>query len=148
MSGVAVGDRPAQRRLATSALIAVLGAVIANLIIGGLARAVVSAPHRFTPLQPPAFIALTIVGVLAAVGVYRVLIARVADPAHAFRRLVPIVLPLTYIPDALIWAVGAYGGAASARTVLPLMVMHLAAATVCWVVLPALRDQPGNAPVH
>ena len=65
--------------------------------------------------------------------------SRVADPAATFRRVVPVALAVSLIPDVLIWANGAYG-AATAETVLPLMAMHVAAALTCATLLPRLAE--------
>ena len=54
--------------------------------------------------------------------------------------MVPVALAVSLIPDVLIWTNGAYGGAATAETVLPLMAMHVAAALACATLLPRLAE--------
>jgi hypothetical protein len=48
------------------------------------------------------------------------------------------------IPDVLIWATNAYSGAATAKTVLPLIAMHIATAAICFFVLPTLAAAGGQ----
>lgn len=104
-------------------------------------------PQRFTPLQLGSVITLTILGVLGSTGLYRMVTTRSAEPTRTFRHIVAVALPVTFIPDAAIWATSAYGGAAKAETVLPLMLMHIAAATACWILLPSLTQTgPGDEP--
>ena len=125
-------------RLFRAGVITSVVAVIANLVIWAAATAIIDVPSRFTPLNPGTVLFLTVVGVAAAAGLLRFLASRSSDPVYAFRRIVPIALLVTFIPDVLIWTASAYGGAAKAETVLPLMVMHIAAAAACWALLPVL----------
>ncbi len=128
----------APRRGFLTATAATVGAAaVVNLAIWAVTDALVDVPERFTPLQPGSVVFMTLLGVLLAAGFLRVLAGRVERPAETFRRIVPVALVLSLIPDALIWANGAYEGAAEARTVLPLMAMHVAAAAASWFLLPA-----------
>ncbi len=113
-------------------------ALAANLAIWTAATATSDVPDRFTPLQPGAVAFLTIVGVAAAAGLFQLLLSRNRNPTATFRRVVPVALVLSLVPDVLIWGTGAYDGAAKAETVLPLMAMHVAAALACATLLPAL----------
>lgn len=78
----------------------------------------------------------------AAAGVCRWLNARASQPVRGFRRIVPVALIVSLVPNVLVWAADGYAGAASAETVLPLMAMHVCAAAACWFLLPALAVQP------
>ena len=115
-------------------------ALAVNFAIWAIATAISDVPDRFTALQPGSVAFFTIVGVAAAGGVFALLSARVADPTTTFRKLVPVALALSLIPDVLIWATDAYDGAAKAETVLPLMAMHVATAVVAASLLPRLNS--------
>lgn len=119
-------------------------AVMANLVIWALASAIVEVPDRFTPLKPGSVAFLTVAGVAAAALVLLLLTSRSVDPVATFRRLVPIALLVTLVPDIAVWAAGAYQGAAKAETVVPLMLMHVAAAAICWGLLPSLAVRRSN----
>jgi len=113
-------------------------ATVANLAIYALTDALVDIPERFTPLQPGSVVFMTLVGVALAAGFLRLLAGRTDSPAETFRRIVPVALTLSLIPDIGIWASGAYDGAAEAQTVLPLMAMHVVAAAAAWQFLPTV----------
>ncbi len=112
-------------------------ATAANLAIYALTDALVDVPERFTPLQPGSVVFMTLLGIALAAGFLRLLAGRTDRPAETFRRIVPVALVLSLIPDLAIWASGAYEGAAEAQTVLPLMAMHVVAATAAWLLLPS-----------
>ena len=131
---------PGRRSLLRATLVTTVAALVANLAIWAAATALIDVPDRFTPLQPGAVAFLTVIGVVAAAGLFRLLLSRVQNPAATLRRIVPIALAASLIPDALIWATDAYDGAATAATVLPLMAMHVAAAVACATLLPALAS--------
>ena len=133
-----VAAAPERRNLLRATAITAAAALAINLAIWTAATAIVDVPDRFTPLTPGAVGFLTIIGVAAAAALYRILLSRSQNPLLTFRRIVPAALVVSLIPDALIWATGAYEGAATAETVLPLMLMHVGAAVVCATVLPAL----------
>ena len=111
-------------------------ALVVNLLIFAIATAISDVPDRFPPLPPGAVAFMTILGVALATGFFALLRSRVADPTATFRRIVPVALVLSLIPDVLIWAGDAYDGTATAKTVLPLMAMHLATAAVVAALLP------------
>jgi hypothetical protein len=131
-------DQPAARGgLLRAAGITLVAALVANLVIWAIAQAVSDVPDRFTPLQPGTVVFFTVLGVAGAAGLLALLRSRSADPAGTFRKIVPVVLVVSLIPDVLIWAQGAYDDAAKAETVLPLMAMHIVTAAICWAILPA-----------
>ena len=127
---------PRRGLLAATATTAAV-ATAANLAIWAIADALVDVPDRFTPLQPGSVVFMTLLGVALAAGFLRLLAGRTDRPADTFRRIVPVALVLSLIPDIGIWASGAYEGAADAQTVLPLMAMHVVAAATAWQLLPA-----------
>jgi hypothetical protein len=115
-------------------------ALVVNLIIWAIASAISDVPDRFTPLQPGSIVFMTVLGVAAAAGVYAFLRSRVSDPAATFRRIVPVALAVSLVPDVLIWASDGYEGAAKAETVLPLMAMHVATALIVAALLPRREE--------
>jgi hypothetical protein len=133
---LAAKDAP-RRGLLTAAAATAAAATAANLAIWALTDALVDVPERFTPLQPGSVVFMTVLGVLLAAGFLRVLAGRSSRPAETFRQIVPVALVISLIPDVLIWASGAYEGAAEAQTVLPLMAMHVVAAAASWLLLPS-----------
>ena len=126
---------PRRGLLAAAATTAAV-ATAANLAIYALTDALVDVPERFTPLQPGSVVFITLLGVALAAGFLRLLAGKTDRPAETFRRIVPVALVLSLIPDVGIWASGAYEGAAEAQTVLPLMAMHVVAAAAAWLLLP------------
>ena len=124
-------DAAPARGLLRAAAITAAAATAVNLAIWALTDALVDVPERFTPLTPGSVVFLTVLGVLLAAGFLRLLAGRSSRPVETFRRIVPVALVLSLIPDALIWASGAYEGAAEAQTVLPLMAMHVVAGAAC-----------------
>ena len=132
----AATDTPRRGLLAAAATTAGV-ATVANLAVYALTDALVDIPERFTPLQPGSVVFMTLLGVALAAGFLRLLAGRTDSPAESFRKIVPVALLLSLVPDIGIWASGAYDGAAEAQTVLPLMAMHVIAAAAAWQFLPA-----------
>jgi len=130
------GSRTAGHGLLRAAAITTAAALVVNLVIWAVASAISDVPDRFTPLQPGSIVFMTVIGVAAAAGVYAFLRSRVSDPVATFRRIVPVALAVSLIPDVLIWVSDGYEGAAKAETVLPLMAMHVATALVVVALLP------------
>ena len=125
--------------------IAGAAALAVNLVIWAIASAITEVPDRFTPLQPGSIAFMTILGIAGAGGLYAILSSRVADPAATFRRIVPVALVISLVPDVLIWANESYEGAAKAETVLPLMAMHIATAAIVAALLPRLAGTRRSA---
>ena len=134
-SASAAQDTPRHGLLAAAAITAAV-ATASTLAIWALTDALVDVPERFTPLQPGSVVFMTLLGVALATGFLRLLAGRTDRPTETFRRIVPVALVLSLIPDIGIWASGAYDGAAEARTVLPLMAMHVVVAVAVWLLLP------------
>ncbi len=133
----ALGTHAAPRRGLLAAAATTAGiATVANLAVFALTDALVDVPERFTPLQPGSVVFMTLLGVVLATAFLRVLAGRTDTPAETFRRIIPVALVLSLVPDIAIWANGAYEGAAKADTVLPLMLMHVAATAAVLTILP------------
>ena len=125
------------RGFPSATAVTAVAATGANLAIWALTHALVDVPDRFLPLQAGSVVFLTIIGVLLAAAFLRLLAGRSSRPAETFRRIVPVALAVSLIPDVLIWTSAAYEGAAVAETVLPLMAMHVVAAAAAWLLLPS-----------
>jgi hypothetical protein len=143
--GALPGEHATRRGFPSATATTVVAAAVANLAIWALAAAIVDVPDRFTPLQPGSVIFMTVVGVLLAAGFLRLLAGRSERPAETFRRIVPVALAVSLIPDVLMWASSGYEGAAEAQTVLPLMAMHVAAAAASWLLLPSALPRSREA---
>jgi hypothetical protein len=130
-------------------LIPATGAALATSLIGVLAiRALAvsgaSDTSRFSPLHPASVISLTVVGVLLATATCLGLNRTSHRPIATFRSVALVVLPISFIPDAVIWVTAHYPQTRAA-TVLPLMAMHILVAIVCLVALPRLGQAKADA---
>jgi uncharacterized protein YacL len=119
------------RRLALAGLAAAGASVVATVAIRAITVSIETVPSAFTPLHTSSVVLLTIFGVVGATVACLVLNALVASPLATFRRVVPIALTLSFIPDVLIWTSHAYDHTARASTVVPLLIMHVAVASIC-----------------
>ncbi len=133
------------RRVLRATAITGAAALAVNLAIWAIASAATDVPDRFTPLQPGSIAFMTILGIAGAGGLYAILRARVPDSAATFRRIVPVALVISLVPDVLIWANESYEGAAKAETVLPLMAMHIVTAAIVAALLPRLAGTRRSA---
>ena len=119
------------RRLVLAGLAAAVASLVATVAIRAITVSIETVPSAFTPLHTSSVVFLTILGVVGATVACLVLNALVASPLATFRRLVPIALTLSFIPDVLIWTSHAYEHTARASTVVPLLIMHVAVASIC-----------------
>jgi hypothetical protein len=103
---------------------AAAASVVVNWLISAVARGPLGASDDLQGLTPPAFVSLTVIGVLAGAVGWRLITRRSARPAALLRRLVPVVLVLSFIPDVLLLTGDAPG--ADLVGVLALMAMHVA----------------------
>jgi len=137
-------SRFATRRLALATAVTLAGSVISVLIVRAIAVNIVTIPAAFTPLKAQSVIMLTVLGVLAASGACLLLNRFVKQSIRTFWRIAPVALVLSFIPDIAIWAAHGYSHTATATTVLPLMVMHVAVAGVCLTLLPGLCTEKAD----
>ena len=91
--------RRAVPAIAVAVAVATVPAVLGDTIVSLIARQIGGVSGKFTPVQPAAYIALTIIGLVAgALGWYT--ITRVsARPGRILRWLVPAAIVLSFIPD-------------------------------------------------
>ncbi len=127
-----VSERSVGRRdIATRGAVAVVGAVLANVLL--LAVVLASGAVRpFDPLQYAPVALFTAAGAVAATVVYGFLAARRADPDAAFVRIAVAVLVVSFLPDLGLLYVDP---AATPAGVVVLMLMHVVAAVVIVAVL-------------
>ena len=140
---------PQGRVFSPRRLIPATGAALAASLLGVLAiRAIAvsgaSDTSRFSPLHPASVISLTILGVLLAAGTCLCLNRTSDHPIATFRSVALVALPLSFIPDAVIWLSAVYPQTRAA-TVLPLIAMHVLVAAVCLVTLPRLGQAQTSA---
>jgi hypothetical protein len=107
----------------------VLGS-LANAIIAALVRAVATIPQEFMPLQPPAYVSLTVLGVAAGLTGWLVVRRVASDAAAVLRVLVPAVLVLSFVPDVLLGAGAIAQPGVTWPGVIGLMIMHVVVAAV------------------
>lgn len=116
------------RRLA--APVAILSAIVAG-VAGTTAVAAIAhaagVSHTFKPLTAGAYVGLIIVGVVAGSVGWQLVRARTSDPKRVLRRLVPLVVVVSFAPDLAIGVTGA--DQASWGGVLALMCAHVVVAT-------------------
>ena len=125
------------RRLIPATGAALAASLVGVLAIRALAVSGASNTSRFSPLHPASVVSLTIVGVLLAGATCLWLNRTSHRPIATFRSVALAVLPLSFVPDAVIWLTAHYPQTRAA-TVLPLMAMHVLVAIVCLVALPRL----------
>ncbi|WP_375424800.1 DUF6069 family protein [uncultured Friedmanniella sp.] len=107
---------------------AVAAAVVLNTLISTAAHAL-GASADFTPLQPAAYIFLTVVGVIAGTAGWAVIRARTRHPARVLRWVVPVVLAVSFVPDGGLLVLRTWPGT-SGLAVGALVLMHVAVAAV------------------
>jgi hypothetical protein len=141
MTANALPTQPAERivisRLVWAGPLAIVAAIVANIVIQQIAVAVLQPDPQFMPLTLPVPIVFTLVGVLGAVIVYA-LVARFASrPVRLFRRIALVTLLISFIPDILMLITDFNPGTTFANVVV-LMLMHVIAWAISVGVLTKL----------
>jgi hypothetical protein len=125
--------------LGVATAVTAAASIVTVVLVRAITLNVVTVPTEFTPLsKASAAITLSILGVLAASASCLLLNRVTARPVEAFRRVAPIALAVSFLPDIAIWATHAFHHSATASTVLPLMIMHVLVAALCLTLLPRL----------
>lgn len=117
------------RRTALTAIAATAAAAVAiglNLVIATVARAA-GASHQFKPLDLSSYSALTVIGVGAGAIGWTLVAARASRPRETLRVLVPVVVVLSLVPDAVL-GVSKTQAHTTWGAVAALVIMHLAVA--------------------
>jgi hypothetical protein len=119
---------PTRIALPTALAASVVASLIIELEIAAIAHRAGAYPD-FQPLTFGALLRLTVLGLLTAVVVWELVRRRAGDPVAVMRRLVPIVVVLSWVPDVVL---GATHGEAHTTwgEVAALMVMHLFVAVI------------------
>lgn len=128
-SQVASEQRIAFGRLWWVGLLTIIVAVVVNILISLLAKALFPVAPTFLPLQMY-FLPFTVFGSLGAIIVFALLGRFARRPISTFRRTVWIVLLVSFIPDLLVGFLRPYPGTTPLE-VGTLMLMHLATAMIC-----------------
>jgi uncharacterized membrane protein (UPF0182 family) len=110
------------RGIALSVTVAAVASAVVNTVISLLAQALGADASKIMGLTPPLYIGFAVIGLLIAALAWSAVRAKASNPAAVMRWLVPAVVLISLIPDALV-AVGmsAVGGIA-------LGLMHLVVA--------------------
>jgi hypothetical protein len=132
-------ERIALSKLWWVGLLAVALATLVNALVRALALALLDVDPAFMPLQSPSFVALTVVGAGAGVGVYWLLGRLSRRPITTFRLVALVALVLSFLPDIGLLAGGVPG--ATWATVGVLMFMHLLAALITVGLLTTLARE-------
>ena len=109
-------------------LAAVVLAALLDTAIAAIGHAA-GASHQFQPLEPPAFVSFTLLGILIGAAGWAIVRRRAPHPRALLRRLVPTVLALSFIPD-LAMLVSSYLPHSNAAGVVSLLAMHVIVATI------------------
>lgn len=116
---------------------ALVASVVASLIVELIIAAITHGAGAYSDFQPLTFgglIGPTVLGLLIAVVVWELVRRRAGDPVAVMRRLVPIVVVLSWVPDVVLGATHREASRQVAHTtwgeVAALMVMHLFVAAI------------------
>jgi hypothetical protein len=113
---------------------ALVASVVASLIVELVIAHGAGAYSDFQPLTLGGLIGPTVLGLLPAVVVWELVRRRAGDPVAVMRRLVPIVVVLSWVPDVVLGATHREATTQVAHTtwgeVAALMVMHLFVAAI------------------
>lgn len=114
--------------LLTGAVVGVIASA-ANLAISAIARGVLGADDEFVPLTPGPIVMWTMVGAIVGAVGWRLVVNRSTRSRALLSRLVPAVLLLSFVPDALLLASDSTPGQTTSGVV-ALMVMHVVTAAI------------------
>ena len=140
-----IDNRFSTQRLAAAGAITLAASLAGVLIIRAITVSTVDVPSAFTPLQAQSVIGLTVLGVVFATIICVILNRTAGHPIDTFRRIASASFVLLFLPDIAIWVNNSYEGTATASTVIPLMLMHVAVFTGCVTLLPRLGRHPRPA---
>ena len=123
----------------------ILGAVAANLVLRAAGLAIFDVPPEFEPLAAAGpTVSLTVVGVVAGLGVAVAVDKLSARPVPLFRRIVVVALLVSLLPDFWLLTDGAgeaFPGVTVAAVVILIAQHAAAAAVVFW----SVTRPPGKA---
>lgn len=122
--------RLSTQRVLQAGGIAIVGSVIANLIVYWIGRRLTQPPANFQPLASPVpTMIYTVLFLIIATGVYAWINAKASDPVRMWTIVAIVALILSLIPDVLLLINPGILpiGTPNVPTVLVLMVMHVVA---------------------
>ena len=133
---VGVGDshRTSWPRLVVVGASLALVATVADLAVAMAMRSWLQVPAGFQPLTTPAVASMTIVGMIAATGVFAWVARSRPDPIRAFLVIATVGLFLSWLPDLGIAAAGVFHNTTGAGIV-SLMTLHVVAAACAVAIL-------------
>jgi hypothetical protein len=129
---------PPLTQVAKAGIVSVIGSVIASVVLASIGQVSFSYPKEFDKFTPPGYIALTVIGVLAATLAWPVVTRLTASPRWLFSRLAVVVTVVLLLPD--FWLLTQAGNPLG--PVVMLMVMHLAIAAITYPALVLLAPAP------
>lgn len=127
-----VAPRPTAARAALLVAAGVAASALAAALLSLLGLALGADP-TFAPLQPPAYLTFAILGALAAIGGWVLVVRLVRSSARVLRALVPALVALSLIPDVVLLLTGFIPGA-TPTGVVALMLMHPSVAAIAVLV--------------
>jgi hypothetical protein len=126
----AIRTRTTARRLVAVWAAAFVASSVANVAVGLAWRSILNLPSNFAQISPPNIVAITLVGVAAAVIVFAIIARVVADPVRTYTFVVaPIGLVVSWLFDLALYVTRAFPGT-TGRGVLALMSLHVIAAVI------------------
>jgi hypothetical protein len=150
MSGqVTAEGRPDLARVVASGAFAVVLATLANLVVAGVARAVLKVPGDFIPLTLGPVSFLTLAAGTAGVGVFVLLVLFTARPLRWFRLVVVTVALVSTLSPLGLLLDRSRVPSTSGRAVAAAVLLHLLAGTVMlwWLTTRSgVRAQAGARP--
>jgi len=140
---------PTRIALPAALVASVAASLIAELVIAAITHGAGAHPG-FRPLTLAGLAGPTVAGLLIAVAAWELVRRRAADPVAVMRRLVPVVVVVSWAPDVVLGATHREATSQVAYTtwgeVAALMVMHLFVAAIglgLFSQLLPLRRRPG-----
>jgi cell division protein FtsW (lipid II flippase) len=111
-----------------------LVATVANVAMAMALRSWLQVPAGFQPLTTPAVASVTIIGMIAATGVFAWAAHARPDPIRTFLVIATVGLFLSWLPDLGIWVMAVFHGTTGAG-ILSLMTLHVVAAACAVAIL-------------
>ena len=112
-----------------SALIALVGSIVANLVLLFI-FAPLTGMVNFPPLSASGVIIFTAAGVFGAAIVYAIVRRFSANPTRLFTRISAVVLVLSFLPDIFFRQLAAGGENTTSSAIVLLMAFHVACAVI------------------
>lgn len=136
----------ATKRILPIGALAVILAVVGNLIVRAIGLQIVDVSPDFMPLATPApVIFFSVIGVVLAVAVFWLITLRARRPLTTFRTVATVALIVSLVPNVLLLLNGSGVPGSSTGAVIILMVMHVVAYLASVGVLTTLTRETNGA---